>query len=87
MGRYVVIKNGQEISSHNTRANANKSQEKHGGYVQYFVGKTEARAAERPRKSKTCKTGKVAKTTKRKSVTRRRRSGNLFRIDRVPTLI
>ena len=50
MGRYAVIKNNRIISNHNTKAAANKSQAKHGGYVQFHVGKTEARNAEKPRK-------------------------------------
>jgi hypothetical protein len=50
MGRFMVIKNGVEVSTHNTRAAANESMKKHGGYVQYFVGATEAREADRPRR-------------------------------------
>jgi len=49
MGRYMVLKNNREISNHNTKANAVKSRDKHGGYIQYHVGKTEAQAMNRPR--------------------------------------
>ena len=49
-GRYMVIKNGREVSDHNTWKAANVSQAKNGGYIQYHVGKTEAAAAGRPRR-------------------------------------
>ena len=41
-GRYMVIKDGREISNHNKKELAERSAIKNGGYVQYHVGKTEA---------------------------------------------
>jgi len=52
MGRYMVIKNGREVSNHNTKSAANKSVSKHGGRIQYHVGRTEAAAANKPRRKR-----------------------------------
>jgi hypothetical protein len=48
MSRFMVIKNGREISSHNLKSNAQKSQKLHGGYIEQVFSKTEALEMDRP---------------------------------------